>query len=121
MFRSDLKALLVLEDAVILFGDLNSKSTSWNCNYSNRNGRKMVVLAEDLHFNIVTPLTPIHYLSNDNHRPDILDIALMKGVSLKLGCIETLQCLDSDYRPVFMRLDFLAEDCPPLKNTITNW
>ncbi|GBP44715.1 hypothetical protein EVAR_81483_1 [Eumeta japonica] len=26
----------------------------------------MVALAEDLHFNIVTPLTPTHYPSNDN-------------------------------------------------------
>ncbi|GBP43660.1 hypothetical protein EVAR_30494_1 [Eumeta japonica] len=62
----------------------------------------MEVLAEDLHFNIVTPLTPTHYSTNDNHRPDILDIALMKGVALKLSCIETLQCLNADHRPVLM-------------------
>ncbi|GBP72726.1 hypothetical protein EVAR_43462_1 [Eumeta japonica] len=30
-------------DAVILFGDFNSKSANWNCNYSNRNGRKTKV------------------------------------------------------------------------------
>ncbi|GBP48567.1 hypothetical protein EVAR_38542_1 [Eumeta japonica] len=90
MLRSDLEALLALGDAVIIFGDLSSKSTNWN--YSNRNGREMVALAEDFHFNIVTPL-----------RPDILDIAVMKGVAMKLGCIDILQRLNSDHRPVLIR------------------
>ncbi|GBP24764.1 hypothetical protein EVAR_79611_1 [Eumeta japonica] len=35
--------------------------------------------------------------------PDILDICLMKGVALKLSCIEILQCLNSDHQPVLMR------------------
>ncbi|GBP18029.1 hypothetical protein EVAR_16975_1 [Eumeta japonica] len=80
LLRSDLEILIVLKDAVILFGDLNSKSTNWKCNYSNRNGRKMVGLAEDLYFNIVTPLTPIHYPNDVNRSPDILYIALAKGI-----------------------------------------
>ncbi|GBP22755.1 RNA-directed DNA polymerase from mobile element jockey [Eumeta japonica] len=90
LLRSDLEALFALGDAVILFGDFNSKSTNWNCNYTNSNGRKMEALAEDIHFNIIPPLSPTHYHNNDNYRPDILDIALMKGVALKLSCIETL-------------------------------
>ncbi|GBP34200.1 RNA-directed DNA polymerase from mobile element jockey [Eumeta japonica] len=105
LIRSDLEALFALGDAVILFGDFNSKSTNWNCNYTNSNGRKMEAFAEDIHFNIIPPLSPTHYHNNDNYRPDILDIALMKGVALKLSCIETLQCLNSDHRPVLMRLD----------------
>ncbi|GBP65886.1 hypothetical protein EVAR_85154_1 [Eumeta japonica] len=65
----------------------------------------MEALSEDIHFNIVVPLTPTHYHNNDNYRPDILDIAFMKGVALKLSRIETLQCLNSDHPPVLMRLD----------------
>ncbi|GBP67582.1 hypothetical protein EVAR_98636_1 [Eumeta japonica] len=38
LLRSDLKVLLALGDAVILFGDFNSKNTNWKCNYTNRNG-----------------------------------------------------------------------------------
>ncbi|GBP67557.1 RNA-directed DNA polymerase from mobile element jockey [Eumeta japonica] len=91
LLRSDLEALFALGDAVILVGDFNSKSSNWKCNYTNRNGREMEALAESLHFDIVTPLTPTHYPNNINHRPDILDIALMKGVTLKLSCIEPLQ------------------------------
>ncbi|GBP78958.1 RNA-directed DNA polymerase from mobile element jockey [Eumeta japonica] len=90
LLRSYLEALFALEGAVILSGDFNSKSTNWNCNYTNSNGRKMEVLAEDIHFNIVPPRSPTHYHNNDNYRPDILDIALMKEVALKLSCIETL-------------------------------
>ncbi|GBP87560.1 hypothetical protein EVAR_65181_1 [Eumeta japonica] len=81
----------------------------------------MVALAEDLHFNIIIPLTPTHYPNDVNRRPDILDIALMKGVALKLNCIEPLLCLNSDYRPVLMRLGSLTQDCPPAVKTISNW
>ncbi|GBP35464.1 hypothetical protein EVAR_19974_1 [Eumeta japonica] len=84
-----------------------------------RNGRKMQALAEDLHFNIITPLTPTHYHNNDNYRHDMLDIALMKGIALKLSCIDTLQYLNSDHRPVLMRLGSLTGDYPPPKKTIT--
>ncbi|GBP72178.1 hypothetical protein EVAR_90361_1 [Eumeta japonica] len=79
----------------------------------------MEALAEDIHFNIITPLTPTCSHNNVKYRPNILDFALMKRVALKLGCIETVQCLNSDHRPVFMRLGSLAGDCPPPTKTIT--
>ncbi|GBP98589.1 Probable RNA-directed DNA polymerase from transposon BS [Eumeta japonica] len=81
----------------------------------------MEAFAEDIHFNIIPPLSPTLYHNNDNYRPDILDIALIKVVALKLSCIETLQCLNSDHRPVLMRLSSLAGNCPPPKKTITSW
>ncbi|GBP70345.1 RNA-directed DNA polymerase from mobile element jockey [Eumeta japonica] len=70
LLRSDIEVLFTLGDAIILFGDLSSKSTHWNCKYSNRNGRKMVEVTEKLHFDVVTPFTPTYYPSNVNHRPD---------------------------------------------------
>ncbi|GBP39666.1 RNA-directed DNA polymerase from mobile element jockey [Eumeta japonica] len=121
LLRSDIEAPFALEDDVILFGDLNSKITNWKCNYSNSNGREMVALAEDLHFNIITLLTPTHYLNDVNRRPDILDIALMKGVALKLSCVEPLKCINSNHRPVLMRLGSPSWDCPPAVKTMTNW
>ncbi|GBP37242.1 RNA-directed DNA polymerase from mobile element jockey [Eumeta japonica] len=81
----------------------------------NWNGREMEALCESLHFDIVTPLTPTYYPNNINYRPDILDIAL------KLSCIELLQWLNSDHRPVLMTLSSLIADSPPLTKTITNW
>ncbi|GBP52355.1 hypothetical protein EVAR_37742_1 [Eumeta japonica] len=81
----------------------------------------MVLLAEKLYFNVVIPPTPAHFADNDNHRPDILDIVLLKGAALKVSCIEPLQFLNSDHRHVLMRLGSLTKDCPPLVKTITNW
>ncbi|GBP33343.1 hypothetical protein EVAR_30933_1 [Eumeta japonica] len=86
-----------------------------------RNGREMEAFANNLHFNIVTLLTPPYYPNNNNHKPDNQDIALMKGIALKLSYIEPLQCLDSDHRPVLMRLGSLTADCLPSTKTITNW
>ncbi|GBP66086.1 hypothetical protein EVAR_37548_1 [Eumeta japonica] len=83
--------------------------------------REMEALAESLHFDIVTPLTSTYYPNKINCRSDILDIAFMKGVALKLGCIGPLQWLNSDHRSVLMRLGSLIADCPPSIKTITNW
>ncbi|GBP87026.1 hypothetical protein EVAR_63988_1 [Eumeta japonica] len=58
---------------------------------------------------------------NHFHGPYILDIALTKGVALKLSCIETLQCLNSDHRYVLMRLGSLTGDYPPPTKIITSW
>ncbi|GBP66103.1 RNA-directed DNA polymerase from mobile element jockey [Eumeta japonica] len=93
---------LALGDAVILFGDFNSKTLTGNVIILTATEEKWRPSA-DLHFDIITPLTPTHYPNDVNRRPDILDIALLKGVALKLSCIETLQCLNSDHRPVLMR------------------
>ncbi|GBP97557.1 Integrin alpha-PS3, partial [Eumeta japonica] len=68
-----------------------------------KNGRELEALAKDLHFNIVTPLNPTYYPNNVTHRPGILDIALLKGVALKLSCIEPLQCFNSNHRPVLIK------------------
>ncbi|GBP90607.1 RNA-directed DNA polymerase from mobile element jockey [Eumeta japonica] len=89
LLRSDVETLFALGDAVILFGDLNSKSTQWRCNYTNANGRKMIDLAKDLHFDVIAPPTQTYFPNNVRNRPDILDIALMRRVALNVRCIET--------------------------------
>ncbi|GBP90919.1 hypothetical protein EVAR_66263_1 [Eumeta japonica] len=69
-----------LGDAVILFGDFNSKIRTGSViirtiTVENGGSRR------DLHFNIITPPTPTFYHNNVRYRPDILDIALMRGNS----------------------------------------
>ncbi|GBP30957.1 hypothetical protein EVAR_28600_1 [Eumeta japonica] len=41
LVRRDLKALLALEDAVILFGDFNCKNPIWGCPTINYSGAKL--------------------------------------------------------------------------------
>ncbi|GBP59158.1 hypothetical protein EVAR_53311_1 [Eumeta japonica] len=72
--------------------------------------------SDTLEFDVIAPLNPTHFPDKDGDRPDILDIALMKNVNLKLGCIDSLQRLSSDHRPVLMRLGPTSDDRPRDKN-----
>lgn len=127
LLSSDVNALLSLGSSVILAGDFNCKNTSWNCNTTNNNGRILDNLTDappDLdfdHFDIIAPLEPTRFPGNPNHRPEILDIALLKGVALRLSSITVLHELDSDHRPVLMRLGpDPTTDLTPTK-TIVDW
>ncbi|GBP35514.1 RNA-directed DNA polymerase from mobile element jockey [Eumeta japonica] len=82
--RSDIETLLSLGHAVILFGDLNSKSTFLRCNYTNANGGEMLELAEDLHFDFISPPKPTYFPYNMKRRFDILCITFMRGVALEM-------------------------------------
>ncbi|GBP28753.1 hypothetical protein EVAR_19795_1 [Eumeta japonica] len=72
-------------------------------------------------FNILSPLTLTRFPDNNQHRPDILDITLVKGVALRLRGIETLQRLDFDYCFVLLKLGLLTGDRLNPVKTITNW
>ncbi|GBP46716.1 RNA-directed DNA polymerase from mobile element jockey [Eumeta japonica] len=121
LLQSDLESLLALCEHVILFGDFNSKNIEWNCVYTNTNGRILADLRDTLEFDVIAPLTPTHFPDKDRDCPDILDIALLRNVNLKLGCIETLQRLSSDHCPVLMRLGPTSDNRPRDKKITTNW
>ncbi|GBP68339.1 Probable RNA-directed DNA polymerase from transposon BS [Eumeta japonica] len=65
LLRSDIETFLAVKDTVILFGNLNSKNTSWRCNYTNSNEHEMVELAENLHFDVITPPRPTYFPDNE--------------------------------------------------------
>ncbi|GBP98120.1 Probable RNA-directed DNA polymerase from transposon X-element [Eumeta japonica] len=88
---------------------------------NNTNGRIFADLRDTLEFDVIAPLNPTHFPDKDGDRPDILDIALMKNVNLKLGCIDSLQRLSSDHHPVLMRLGPTSDDRPRDKKITTNW
>ncbi|GBP88541.1 RNA-directed DNA polymerase from mobile element jockey [Eumeta japonica] len=111
-------------DAVILFGDLNSKSTRWGSPVNNYNGNKLNRLEDrrEFDFEIVTPSAATHVPNNDRHRPSVLDIAITKGVALNLNRIETLHDLTSDHRPVLLKMG-PPDGGRPISTTIkiTDW
>ncbi|TLO84139.1 hypothetical protein FEG28_18965, partial [Acinetobacter baumannii] len=120
VLSSDIEALLGMGSSVILAGDLNCKHIRWNSHTTTPNGRRLDALVDDLAFDIVAPLTPTHYPLNIAHRPDILDIALLKNVTLRLHSIEVVSELDSDHRPVVMKLG-RAPDSVPVTRTVVDW
>ncbi|GBP48475.1 RNA-directed DNA polymerase from mobile element jockey [Eumeta japonica] len=104
LLRSDLRTLLALGDAVILFGDFNCKNPRWGCAVMDENGEKLDRLQDRLEFEIIAPSTATYFPYNDSNRPSTLDIALTKGVALYLNCIEPLHRLLSDHRPVLLKI-----------------
>ncbi|GBP53666.1 RNA-directed DNA polymerase from mobile element jockey [Eumeta japonica] len=122
LLRSDIETLLALGDAVILFGDLNSKNTDWRSNTTNTSGRMLATLAEDHDLAIIAPLTPTYLPANVRHRPNILDLAILKGVVLSLNSIETVHCLGSDHLPVLLKLGSSTGENPNIATkTIIDW
>ncbi|GBP62133.1 Probable RNA-directed DNA polymerase from transposon BS [Eumeta japonica] len=115
LLRSDLRALLALGDAVILFGDFNCKNPRWGCTIMDKNGEKLDQLQDRLEFEIIAPSTMNYFPYNDSNRPSTLDIALTKGVALNLNSIETLHSLLSDHRPR-VSTAFEKIDTPPLNS-----
>ncbi|GBP50386.1 Probable RNA-directed DNA polymerase from transposon BS [Eumeta japonica] len=81
---SDLRALLALGNAVILFGYLNCKNLRCGCPSIKYNGDKLVRLQNRLDFEIIAPSTAIYFSNIVTNRPSTLDIALTKGVTLNL-------------------------------------
>ncbi|GBP40857.1 Probable RNA-directed DNA polymerase from transposon BS [Eumeta japonica] len=99
LLRRDLRALLALGDAIILFGDFNCRNIKWGCPSNNYNGDKLDRLQDRLDYEIITPSTATYFSHTVTNRPSTLDIALTKGVVLNLNLIETLHGLLSDHRP----------------------
>lgn len=119
--QSDFEALLSLGNSVIMFGDFNSKHTDWTCAATNTNGIRLMGITRSLDIEVLAPLLPTHYPDTATSRPDVLDFALVKGVSLNLRSIEALDDLGSDHRPVSLVLGTTDPLSPPLPKTFTKW
>ncbi|GBP67598.1 Probable RNA-directed DNA polymerase from transposon X-element [Eumeta japonica] len=84
---------------------------------------KLLVLVNYHHLmiEIIAPPTPNHYPDTLTSRPSTLDLAVTKGVFLYLHCIEALHCLDSDHRPVLLRMGSPASGLPKPMTKVTDW
>lgn len=102
--QPDFEALFALSDSVLIAGDFNAKHESWNSHSRNARGRNLEFLSSALNFDIVAPLQPTHYPQIIDHRPDVLDIALLKNVNLRIRSLEAFDELNSDHRPVILDL-----------------
>ncbi|KAI8427039.1 hypothetical protein MSG28_014680 [Choristoneura fumiferana] len=120
LLKTDLEILLNLDDSVLVAGDLNSKHTRWNCRVNNRNGRVLDRLVDELNFDILAPMEETHFPTNPEHRPDILDIALLKNVTMRMRSLVVAHELSSDHRPVILELG-PPPNCPPPTRSRVDW
>lgn len=120
--RNDFEELLSLGNSVILAGDFNAKLLDWGNNTTNPHGPKLQQIIEDFNLDLVSPVAPTCFPDNLNHRSDVLDIAIFKGITLKLRSLEVLHELDSDHRPVLAHLGADPNSNPPPRTkSVVNW
>lgn len=99
MYTKDFDKILNNYNKIIIMGDLNSKHVNWKCNTTNSNGRKLHKYLSNSSTIISAPDRPTYYPYDSNKNPDILDIVLLKSISLLIKQ-EPLFELDSDHLPV---------------------
>lgn len=97
--KADLESLINLDRKVIMAGDLNAKHSDWHSQTTNANGRRLKRISDETDFLVSAPQTPTRYPSIENHRPDVLDITIFKGLNISTE-IRVLDELSSDHLPI---------------------
>lgn len=80
---TDIGRILYSPLSTIIVGNLNTKYAIWNSLKNNSTGNTLErYIKTRIYATIAALHTPTHYSDNDNHSPDVLDIAIMNTGSL---------------------------------------
>lgn len=103
IYARDLETIFGLGNKVLIYGDLNAKSTAWNCKIGNPNGKIVYSFALK---NTVKILAPDNYTlyPYSNTLPSIVDIGLIKNINCHIE-INTHDELNSDHIPVVISVN----------------
>lgn len=102
-------------------GDLNAKHPLWNSRCANAAGSELYRHVSLSDYSIEATDTPTHFPGTWHHKPDVLDIALVK---LPLQTIQFTNPpeLSSDHNPIFLQIsDSPITSTPPAINFKINW
>jgi hypothetical protein len=117
----DIQALSNGCDWYVIAGDLNAKHPLWHSRHANTAGIILYQHVQQNDYSIVAPVTPTFYPNNHNHRPDVLDIALVKLPQL-LTEVYNLNDLSSDHNPILLHIsDSPVKTFPPASTLKVNW
>ncbi|VVC88640.1 unnamed protein product, partial [Leptidea sinapis] len=101
---ADVHTLLDSPLPTILAGDYNAKHTAWNSNIVSPDGRRLLGDADRHGYEVLGPEVPTHYPYCVAHMPDVIDIAVTRG----LAAAPSLDVLDdhliSDHQAVLLTL-----------------
>lgn len=79
LLSSDLDLLTNTNGSFIIGSDLNAKHTDWHSLHCNKSGKTLAQHAESSnHYMVTAPDSPTHYPYVPSHRPDVLDVFLIK-------------------------------------------
>lgn len=98
-------------------GDQNAKHTTWGCRSTNKYGKKLLDITNELQIQIAAPTEPTHYGART---PDILDIALIKNLPKNIT-ITSISELSSDHNPIIVEIDNLPYLQTPRIHSKTDW
>ena len=114
LHHNDLHSVMEMNNTpTILAGDLNSKNTGWDCRTTNVNGRLLQSYIDRTATQIRAPSTPTFFGAIGE--PDILDIALVRGVDLTEDPV-VLNELSSDHNPLLLQI---GPDVPNIEEYTT--
>jgi|UniRef100_A0A2S2QNV9 hypothetical protein len=99
MYTNNYETLFSKSNNLILLDDLNYNHTKWGYISINSRGRKLQEFINSNLAVISAPSTPTYFPNDINRHPDILDIVLIKGISVNITQV-VLPELDSDHNPV---------------------
>lgn len=114
LITNDIEMLLDTSCHTIIAGDLNCKHNSWNSITNNQAGILLSNYIDSRNdVTIIAPTTPTHYPENPRHRPDILDIAIMKTGQMKYQITNLPSELSSDHTPIQLDIQTCATQILP--------
>lgn len=121
MVLADYRKVLALGRSVLIAGDLNSKHTSWNSRNTNLRGvRLLSVIDQSPGTEVLAPIDHTFYPRVVEHQSDVLDIAILKNIGLRVQSMEVIHELLSDHRPVLIRLGNPETSVAETKR-VTDW
>lgn len=95
----DYDRLFACNAPVLLAGDLNAKHPLWGCSSTNEFGSKVFRFLSLTDVEVHSPDVPTYF--RPGTRPDILDIALTRGLPSYLH-VESAPDLSSDHNPIYI-------------------
>lgn len=118
---SDLRKLTGGCDWFVVAGDLNAKHPLWHSRCVNPAGTTLYNHATINDYSVVAPDTPTHFPTFPGHRPDVLDVALVKVPNQHITAT-SLNELSSDHNPVYLQItDSPIAISPPEPRHRINW
>lgn len=109
LLTSDRDALFNTNSDTIIAGSLNAKHFVQNSRSTNTSDCTLQsYLDTRLDTSVAILSTPTHYPDHPKHRPDVLNIALLKTDNLNFQLTNFPAELSSDYSPIILDLNFNA-------------
>lgn len=110
---ADVRVLLDSLPTVVA-GDFNLKHTAWNANTNTSEGTRLLDDAELHGYVVLGPEAPTHYPGNRLQLPDVIDLAVMRGITATVNCDVLDDHLLSDHQPVCLTLEDIPQHLRPL-------